>query len=297
MKSKMKSDPQSDALRILILEDVPTDAELVIRELRNGGIEFTSKHVDTREAFLKELGDFSPDIVLSDYSMPQFTGMEALKLTKELYPSLPLIIVTGSMNEETAVECMKAGAADYIIKENLTRLCHAVIGVLEKKRFREEKERLEEALLVSEARYRTILEEIEDGYYEVDLRGSFSFLNNPMSKIRGYSREELMGMNNRDYMDADSSKRIYKIFNQVYSTGKPRKRVEYESIKKDGTRIYVESSVSLIKDSTGQAIGFRGLVRDVSERKLMEIALEKQTVDLHERVKELNCLYEISKNS
>jgi signal transduction histidine kinase len=145
-KSKIELNLQSEAFRILILEDVPTDAELVQRELQKAGFAFTSRCVDTREAFLGELEEFSPDIVLSDYSMPQFNGLEAIKLVKELYPSIPLIIVTGSINEETAVSCMKAGATDYVIKENLIRLGPAVNGTLEKKGLREEKERAEEAL-------------------------------------------------------------------------------------------------------------------------------------------------------
>ena len=142
--SKIISNPQSDALRILILEDVPTDAELIERVVRNSGITFTSRFVQTRDDFLKQLEDFSPDLVLSDYSMPQFTGMEALKLVNERFPTIPVIIVTGSINEETAVECLKKGAVDYVIKENLTRLGSAVKGALEMKQLREKNEKAEE---------------------------------------------------------------------------------------------------------------------------------------------------------
>ena len=108
--------PQPSALRILMAEDLPVDAELVQRQLRAAGITFTSRRVDTRDAFLQQLEDFSPDIVLSDYSMPQFTGMEALDLVKEHFPSIPLIIVTGSVNEETAVEIhtVKGGAVSQL---------------------------------------------------------------------------------------------------------------------------------------------------------------------------------------
>jgi signal transduction histidine kinase len=133
-------------LRILILEDVPRDAELVERELQKAGIVYTSRRVDQKDAFLKELEDFSPDIVLSDYMMPRFNGMEALQLVKEHFPSIPLIIVTGSMNEETAVACMKAGAADYVIKEHLGHLGASVKGALENKRIREENEALQSQL-------------------------------------------------------------------------------------------------------------------------------------------------------
>jgi signal transduction histidine kinase len=133
-------------LRILILEDVPRDAELVERELQKAGFVYTSRLVDQRDTFLKELEDFSPDIVLSDYMMPRFNGMEALQLLKEHFPSIPLIIVTGSMNEETAVECMKAGAADYVIKEHLGHLGASVRGALENKRIREENKALQSQL-------------------------------------------------------------------------------------------------------------------------------------------------------
>ena len=137
---------KSDALRILILEDVATDAELVKRELLNAGIDFTSRCADSLEAFLQQLKEFSPDLILAGYNMPPFSGIKALKLKAECFPSIPLIIVPGSVNQKIAVECMKAGAADYLIKENLTRLGHVVNRTLEAKQLREEKERTQEDL-------------------------------------------------------------------------------------------------------------------------------------------------------
>jgi signal transduction histidine kinase len=134
------------SLRILILEDMTSDAELVERELRKAEFVFDSRRVETREAFIQEIKEFLPDLILSDYSLPLFDGMAALKIVQEISPLTPLIVVTGSLNEETAVDCIKAGAADYVIKENLVRIGSAVKGALEKKRSREEKERAEEAL-------------------------------------------------------------------------------------------------------------------------------------------------------
>ncbi len=129
-----------------MLEDAPADAALIERELKKADIAFISKRVETKEAFLREIKEFGPDLVLSDYSLPSFDGISALFLTKESLPSVPFIIVTGSLSEETAVECIKAGAADYVIKENLVRIGPAVRGALEKKRNVEEKNRAEEAL-------------------------------------------------------------------------------------------------------------------------------------------------------
>jgi signal transduction histidine kinase len=123
----------NDLLRILIVEDLPSDAELAERELRKGEIPFTSVRVDTKEAFLKALVEFRPDLIVSDYAMPEFDGMQALQLSLARDPRLPFIILTGSMNEETAVDCMKAGATDYVIKNRITRLPFAVKEALDKK--------------------------------------------------------------------------------------------------------------------------------------------------------------------
>jgi len=139
----MAADP---VLKILIAEDVPSDAELAERELRRGGFDFESACVDAREPFLQALEEFQPDLVISDYAMPEFDGMEALQLTLEHDANLPLVILTGSMNEETAVECMKAGAADYVIKEHITRLPFAVKGALERKEARQERAEAERRL-------------------------------------------------------------------------------------------------------------------------------------------------------
>lgn len=135
--------------------------------------------------------------------------------------------------------------------------------------------RMEKALRESEEKYRTILESIEEGYYEVDLTGNFTFLNDAMCKIRGQSRDELIGKNNKDYMNPDTAKTVYKYFNKVYDTGTPAKNVEWKTLRADGSERYVESSIDLIKNSKDQPIGFRGVVRDVTERKRMEDELRQ----------------------
>jgi len=132
------------------------------------------------------------------------------------------------------------------------------------------KKQVEEAL-----RYRNILEKIEDGLYEMDLKGNFIFINDSMSRIFGYPREELMGMNNRQYLDPETASRIYQVYNKVYRTGEPVKGCDYEIIKKDGTRGYVETSISLIKDNSGEPIRFMGSIRDITGHKLAEQALHE----------------------
>src|SRR4030066_611358 len=109
-------------LRILILEDVATGAELVEYELRKGGIVFSSKRVETREAFIRELNDFTPDLILSDYKLPSFDGLSALELAKEQRPEVPFIFVSGAIGEKFAIDILKKGATDYVLKDYLIRL-------------------------------------------------------------------------------------------------------------------------------------------------------------------------------
>ncbi|MFI5165347.1 MAG: PAS domain S-box protein [Thermoanaerobaculales bacterium] len=133
-----------------------------------------------------------------------------------------------------------------------------------------DRKRAEEALRHSEERYRTILQTIVEGYFEVDVRGNMTFCNDSMAKLLGYTREDLMGLNNRAYMDEDNAKRVYQAFNQVYRTGAPAKALEWELIRRDGTRIVVENSVAPLHDDEGRPAGFRGLIRDITERKRLE---------------------------
>ncbi|MEA3223790.1 MAG: PAS domain-containing protein, partial [Thermodesulfobacteriota bacterium] len=138
-----------------------------------------------------------------------------------------------------------------------------------------ERKKAEQTLKESAEKYRTILEDIEEGYYEVDLKGNFTFFNDSLCKISGYSRDELLGMNNQDYTTPETAKRIYRIFNEIYQTENPAKIVDYEIIKKDGSIRVIEISVSLMKDPSGRLMGFRGVTRDITERKEVERALEE----------------------
>jgi PAS domain S-box-containing protein len=132
----------------------------------------------------------------------------------------------------------------------------------------------EKVMKEREEKYTMILESIEDGYFEVDLTGNLTFCNDSLVKIAGYSREELVGMNNREYTSPEMAKKMYQVFSRVYQTGKPVKFMDYEVIKRDGSTIFLEMSTSLMRDSSGEPIGFRGILRDITERKEAEKALQ-----------------------
>ena len=125
----------------------------------------------------------------------------------------------------------------------------------------------------SEEKYRTILENTEEGYFEIDLAGNLTFFNESLCKISGYSQSELKGMNYRDYATPETAKRMYEAFSEINRTKKPARVMDYEVIRKDGSVIVVGMSASLIQEATGEATGFRGVVRDVTERKRAEEAL------------------------
>jgi PAS domain S-box-containing protein len=142
-------------------------------------------------------------------------------------------------------------------------------------RERQERRRAEEELQESEERYRSILENIEEGYFEVNLAGDFTFVNDSLCRIAGYNRDEMIGMNNRDYTTPETAKEMYQVFSKTYETGEPAKIVDYDILRKDGSTRTLELSASLMANSTGEPVGFRGVVRDITERKRAEEALRE----------------------
>lgn len=272
MKSKIKC-PKSEPLRILILEDVPTDAELIKRELRNAGIVFTSTWVDKRDDFLKQLEGFSPDIILSDYTMPQFNGMEALALARELDPTLPFVMVTGSINEETAVKCMKAGADDYVLKDRLKRIGAAVEGALEKKRMREEKERAEDQLREEKEFMEKSLNAQTDTFFVFEpATGKAVRWNKAFSEISGYSDEEIASMKvPESYYSKEDLKNVIAAIEKILRDGKAT--FEMSLIPKDGPKIPTEYSASTLEDKEGNPRYIIVIGRDTTERKQFEAQL------------------------
>jgi PAS domain S-box-containing protein/putative nucleotidyltransferase with HDIG domain len=138
-----------------------------------------------------------------------------------------------------------------------------------------DRNKAEGTLRENEEKYRAILESIEEGYYEVDLTGNITFCSDYLCRIIGYSREELLGTNNRRYMDQVSAKHVFETFNHVYLTGQPSKSLHWELIRKDGSIRTVEISVSLARNAKGEPTGFRGILRDITERRHADAALRE----------------------
>ena len=253
-------------LRILLVEDDPADAELEQRHLRENGVEFESRCVETREAYLAALSGFDPHLILTDYKLSGFDGMQALALARERAPLTPVVIVTGSINEETAVACMKAGATDYVLKGHLGRLAPAVRSALERRRIVEERSRAEEALRISERKYRAVFEEARDGIFIVDAATRRLLeANTAALGLIGISADTARGMSLLDLAAPEYREAAKQAWDAVASGGAPG-AMQVEVLRADGTRIPVEIRASRFTD-TGGRLCLMGVARDVSERR------------------------------
>jgi two-component system cell cycle sensor histidine kinase/response regulator CckA len=203
-----------------------------------------------------------PEIINHTYS-------EIMQCATPFIENCPFTRMKETRQRETVISQMHGRWFDVAVDPLLDEE-GSLLGAVQTMSDITKRKQAEEALRSSEEKYRAILENLEDGYYEVDVAGNFTFFNDPECRILGYSREELIGVNNRDYTDPETAKKVYEVFNKVYKTGEPVKRFEFEVIRKDRTRGFIEISVSLIRDAKGEGAGFRGIARDITERKREE---------------------------
>lgn len=190
-------------IRILIVEDRPTDAELAQREIKKVLSTCYFQRVETGEEYLRALAGFQPHLIISDYQMPQFDGLTAVKLALTHAPLTPVIILTGAINEDTAVECMKAGATDYVIKEHIKRLGQAVIHALEEKQIRKERHRAEQALQINEKRFRALIENSSDVVALLNAEGTIRYQSPSVQRVLGYRPDEMIGRNAFEFLHPD----------------------------------------------------------------------------------------------
>ncbi len=260
-----------ETYRFLLVEDMAVDAEMAVRTLRKNHIDFEFLRVETEPDFIRELNDFRPHLVISDYSMPQFTGMKALKRSKELQPDLPFIILTGSINEETAVTCMKAGATDYILKDNLTRLPYAVLEALKHAETEQQKRSIESELLESEERYKAIFNHSHAIMLLVDPdNGRITDANPAACDFYGYSREELLQLKMSDINKLDDEE-LRNIYNKAVSGEQNLFLMRHHTARGSKRYVDVYSGPIYIK----QKVFLYSIIHDVSNRVLAEKALHE----------------------
>src|SRR5918997_2116986 len=282
----------ADPLRILILEDVPMDAELVEYELERAMVPFVARRVDNREGFLEEMEAFQPDVILSDYTLPRFDGMTALSLARERAPSIPFLIVTGSVNEETAVGCMKAGATDYLLKSNLARIGPAVQAALERARAHLQRTQAEAALAASEQRFRSLVQNSSDLVTILAPDCTILYASDSAHRIVGYSPAELVGSSLLSYVGQEDARTLQSLLQNGNGKTNGAGPIEFSLRRGDGSPVWLEAvGTNLLSDAT-----IRGIVlnaRDVSERKRADRALresEERYRDLFDHASDLVCM-------
>jgi len=259
-------------LRVLIVEDNPRDAELIVAELRRAGFDPEWDRVETAESFLEAL---SPDldVILSDFYLPGFDATRALELRTAYVPEVPLIIVSGTLGEETAVSILRDGAADYLLKDRLARLGMAVTRALEHREIEAVRRRAEADLKEREERYRAIIEGTTDAVYLKDRHGRYVAMNSAGAALVGKPVDEIIGRTDAALFSPDAMRRTSATDHLVLRHGTP---ITFDEVAElDGKRRTFSTTKAAWRGADGEILGILGISRDVTQRLGLEGALSQ----------------------
>jgi len=258
------------SIRVLILEDRVNDAELMVRELRRAGFIPEWERVETENDFLALL-DQEFDIILSDYSMPRFDGLRALELLKRRGSEIPFILVSGTIGDETAVEAIKQGATDYLLKDRLSRLGRSVTQALEQSRLRRERAVAEEALRESEERFRQLAENIQEVFWLTDpAKNRVLYISPAYETIWGRARAEVYA-SARSWVDAvhpEDRDAVLRALTSKQMDGTYSE--EYRIVRPDGSIRWIHDRAFPIRNGAGDIYRVVGVAQDITERKEAE---------------------------
>jgi PAS domain S-box-containing protein len=267
-------------LNILILEDVPADAELMQRELKKAKLAFTARRVDTREGFCQGLQESPPDLILADYRLPSFDGIAALAIARQVCPKVPFIFVSGSIGEERAIENLKTGATDYVLKERLGRLAPAVKRALQEAETDKKRRRAEEALRESEERFASFMQHLPGVASILDLQGKYAYVNKAWESIFQKNREDWYGKSLDDVLPGPIAQQFKEDCQAVIATGQVSQVIRALE-HPDGTHYWLMNRFPILdKDGQPTLVGSMGI--DITERKEAEARAERhlQSFDL-----------------
>ena len=255
----------NQTVRILHLEDESKDAELAQAALSDAGITCDVSIAGNREEFTAALERGSFDLVIADYSLPGFDGLTALLLTRERYPDCPFIFLSGTMGEDIAIESLKNGATDYVLKHRISRLAPAVQRALKELGERAAREEAEENL-------RKLSQAVEQSPVSIvitNVKGEIEYVNPKFTQITGYSREEVLGQNPRILKSGETSWEDYEQLWATINSGNTWQG-EFHNRRKDGELFWEAATISPIKCTSGEITNFIAVKEDISERKSLE---------------------------
>ncbi len=263
-------------LKILILDDSESDIKLIKHTIEKNFDNAIIEAATNRKDFIKKLTQFKPRVVISEYNLPDFDGLNALHITHEMYHDLPFIIVTGSASEEFGISCIKHGVYDYILKKHLKKIPVAIEEALERYELITQHRKAYEELRENEKKFRLLAENAQDLIfrYEFVPKRGFTYVSFSATKITGYTPED-------HYADPDLGFKIvhpddrYILEKVARGEIKPDEPVTLRWIKKDGTVCWTEQRNTPIFDSNGNLIAIEGIARDITERKRLEEKLRE----------------------
>jgi diguanylate cyclase (GGDEF)-like protein/PAS domain S-box-containing protein len=267
-------------LRVLILEDSPADAELAERELRKAGLSFSARRVETREAFAESLAEFAPDLILADYALPSFDGLSALLIAQERSPLVPFIFVSGSIGEELAIETLKSGATDYVLKHGLARLGPAVRRALGEAAERAERRRAEAALRESEERYALAVRGAHDGLWDWDLRTNQVYFSPRWKAMLSYQEDEI-AHHPDEWLNRVHPEDIHRVRRELdlhLAGAIPHFETEYRMRNKEGDCCWMLSRGLAVRDAAGRAYRLAGSQTDITRRRQAEEQLRQHAL-------------------
>jgi two-component system, sensor histidine kinase and response regulator len=278
-------------LKILIVEDNPSDVELMREEVKSNNIQFIDKVVETKEEYIKMLKDFKPDLILSDYSLPTFDGLLALQLREELATNVPFILVTGTLNEATALKMVDSGADDYIIKGHITRIGAAIEAAVEKRLILKRKTEAEEKVYI-------LLRAIEQNPVSIlltDINGNIEYVNPKFTWLTGYAENEVLGKNPRILKSGTKSPDYYKNLWETITAGKEWYG-EFENRKKNGATYFESALISPITNEKGNITHFLAVKEDITEKKAADEVIRNYSINLEDIVKKRTIELEMARD-
>ena len=260
------------SIRVLFVDDSDDDVMLLAKALKKGGYSPIYEQVDTADAMNDALDTQTWDVILCDYAMPNFSSFSALDLYKKKGFDLPFIIVSGTITDETAVAAMKAGAHDYIIKDNLARLCPAIDREMREAKIRKERQHAKTRLKKSEEKYRTLFQDSRDAIYMNADQGTFIDFNQSTLELFGYTKEEMHNLQTKNVFVKEDE--YLKFQDEIEQKGSVRD-FEAKLCKKDGTEMDCLITATVRRTKDNYIIGYQGIIRDISDLMSSRQTLEK----------------------
>ncbi len=274
-------------MRILHLEDDPRDADLVRMLLSTEGMVCEVRRAERREEFVAALDEGGVDLILSDFALPSFDGGQALDIANERCPDVPFVFFSGTIGEDAAIDALRGGATDYVLKDRPGRLVPALRRALREARERAQRRQAEERLRAAEETYRVVAETASDGIVTIDDEGRITFVNPAAEQIFGYSADELWGVELAMLMPErfrEVHRAGLRLFLATGQRGVSWTAAEFAGLHKDGHEIPLEISFGVLR--RGGTYLFTGIIRDITERKRAEQKVHDLNESLERRVLE-----------